>query len=136
MIRGLLDCGRIGPVRHGGNRDRPECCCAQVYCARGQAEVLLYMAEAAAAKRSAIAVDPTYCDAIFLKGFALIDLGQAAEARRYIERAAAMAPRNAYFRAELAESYKTARDSGKRVAIVRARRQRCPVLSEDPRPST
>ena len=101
---GLLD--KVIAANDARHQDKGQ----QVYCARSQAEVLLYMAEAAAAKRRAIAVDPTYCDAIFLKGFALIDLGQAAEARRYIERAVAMAPRNAYFRAELAESYKTARD--------------------------
>jgi Flp pilus assembly protein TadD len=81
-----------------------------IYCARSTAEVLLYMAEAAAAKRDAVALDQTYCDAIFFKGFALIDLGQAAEARAYIERAVAMAPHNAYYRGELAEAYKTARD--------------------------
>jgi tetratricopeptide (TPR) repeat protein len=78
----------------------------QIYCARSQEEVLLYMFEAAAAKHSAIAVDPTYCDAIFLKGFSLIDLGQPTEARKYIEQAVAMAPHNAYYRGELAEGYK------------------------------
>jgi len=82
----------------------------QIYCARSQEEVLLYMLEAAASKRRAVALDPTYCDAIFLKGFALIDLARPAEARANIERAVAMAPRNAYYRGELAETYKNAHD--------------------------
>jgi tetratricopeptide (TPR) repeat protein len=92
------------------NEQRHQDKAQQIYCARSEAEVLLYMLEAAAAKRSAVALDPTYCDAIFLKGFALIDLGQPAEARKYIERAVGMAPHNAYYRDELAESYKTDRD--------------------------
>lgn len=91
----------------------------QVYCARSTVEVLLYTGEAAAAKRNAVALDPTYCDAIFLKGFALIDLGQAAQARAYIERAVAMAPHNAYYRGELAESYKSERDWDKAYALFK-----------------
>src|SRR3954454_25375329 len=34
-----------------------------IYCARSQEEVLLYMLEASAAKRNAVALDQTYCDA-------------------------------------------------------------------------
>jgi tetratricopeptide (TPR) repeat protein len=89
----------------------------QIYCGRSQEEVLMYMLEAAAAKRSAVALDPTYCDAIFLKGFALIDLRRPAEARAYIERAVAMAPHNAYYRGELAEGYKTEHDLDKAYAL-------------------
>jgi tetratricopeptide (TPR) repeat protein len=89
----------------------------QIYCARTEEETLLYMLEAAVAKRSAVALDPTYCDANFFKGFALIDLGRAAEGRQYIERAVAMAPHNAYYLGELAEGYKAARDWDKAFAI-------------------
>ncbi len=90
-------------ARHKGSK-------REVYCARSSVETLLYMGMAAAAKREAVAVYPTWCDAIFLKGFALIDLGRHAEARKWLERAVAMAPNNAHYRSELAESYKTERN--------------------------
>jgi tetratricopeptide (TPR) repeat protein len=89
----------------------------QVYCARSPAETLVYMAEAAAAGRSAIAEGITWCDAIFFKGYALIDLGQPAEARKWYERAVAMAPHNAHYKGELAETYKAARDWDKAYAL-------------------
>jgi tetratricopeptide (TPR) repeat protein len=90
-----------------------------IYCARTQVETLLYMAEAATAKRSAIAVDPTWCDAIHLKGYALVELGRPAEAREFSQRAVAMAPHNAYYRAELAESYKSDRNWDKAFALFK-----------------
>jgi tetratricopeptide (TPR) repeat protein len=82
----------------------------QVFCSRTTAEALVYMAESAAAKRSAVAVDDDWCNALFFKGFALIDLGQPAQGRSWIERAVAMAPHNAHYKGELAESYKAARE--------------------------
>lgn len=81
-----------------------------VFCARTPAETVLYLGEAATKRQEAITVGPDYCDAIFLKGFALIDLGQPAAARDYLQRAVNMAPHNAYYRGELAESFKTEHD--------------------------
>jgi tetratricopeptide (TPR) repeat protein len=107
----LLD--KVIAANEGRHQDKTQL----LYCARSQEEVLLYMMEAAVAKHNAAALDSTYCDAIFLKGFALIDLGQPAEARKYVERAVSMAPHNAYYRAELAESYKAARDWDKAYAL-------------------
>lgn len=89
----------------------------QVYCARTPEETLIYMMGAATQKLSAVAVEPTWCDAIFLKGFALVDLGQHQEARKWIEKAVAMAPHNAHYKAELAESYKTERNWEKAYAL-------------------
>lgn len=89
----------------------------ELYCARGMTDTLMYMTEAATAKRSARAVDPSLCDAIFFKGFALIDVGKPGEARTYLERAVAFAPHNAYYRSELAESYKSQHDWDKALAL-------------------
>lgn len=91
----------------------------QVYCARSPAETLVYMTESAAVGRSAVAVEDTWCDAIFFKGYALIDLGQPAEARKWLERAVAMAPHNAHYKGELAETYKAAKDWDKAYALFR-----------------
>jgi len=78
----------------------------QRYCARGTAETLFYTGLAAKEKKSAVVLDQSACYAIFLKGFALIDLNRSDEAKLFIERAVAMAPSNAQFLGELAEWYK------------------------------
>lgn len=71
---------------------------------------MIYSGMAAEAKRSAVVLERAPCYAIFLKGFALIDLNRSDEAPAYFERAIAMAPLNAQFLAELAEWYKNRRD--------------------------
>lgn len=88
-----------------------------IYCTRTTTEAVLYMGMSGAAKRDAVAIDPTWCDAIFYKGFALIDVGRPAEARKWLERAVAMAPNNAHYGNELAESYKTERNWEKAYAL-------------------
>ncbi|MEO5772832.1 MAG: tetratricopeptide repeat protein [Sphingomicrobium sp.] len=103
----------------------------QVYCARGPAETLMYMAESAARGRSAVAVGDTWCDALFFKGYALFDLGQREESRRWIERAVAMAPHNAHYKGELAESYKAAREWGKAYALFAETAEDARVYSPD-----
>lgn len=75
----------------------------KIYCASSTAEMLLYMAESATKKNDAFALDATWADAIFFKGFALIDLGKQAEARAYLERALALSPSNSQYISELAE---------------------------------
>jgi tetratricopeptide (TPR) repeat protein len=82
----------------------------RIYCGRSPEEVLMYMLESAAAKRSAVALDPSYCDAVFLKGYALIDLNRADEARAYLDKAIALAPQNAQYLAERGEWYKNRKD--------------------------
>ena len=81
----------------------------RIYCARTQAEMILYMGTAANAKESAIALDDTWSTAWFLKGFALIDLNRADEAGPALEKAVALSPYNAQFLAELAEWHKSRR---------------------------
>jgi tetratricopeptide (TPR) repeat protein len=82
----------------------------QVYCARSQAETVLYSGQAAREKKAAIVLPEAACYSIFLKGFALIDLNRSDEARAWLERAVAMAPSNAHFLGELAEWYKMRKD--------------------------
>jgi tetratricopeptide (TPR) repeat protein len=89
----------------------------RIYCVRhgesaetSQLETLTYMLEASAANVSAVALDSLWCDALFLKGFALIDLGRAPEAEPYLKRVVEMAPQNAHYLAEWAEFHKSKRD--------------------------
>ena len=82
----------------------------RIYCAGSTAETLLYLVSAASEKKDAIALDATWSDAIFGKGFALIDLGRKDEARAMFERAIELSPNNSQYAAELAEMKKNERD--------------------------
>jgi tetratricopeptide (TPR) repeat protein len=80
------------------------------YCASSSEESLAYMVMAANDKQSATMVDRQLCMAIFLKGFALIDLKRPLEAKPLFDQALAMAPMNSQFLAELAEWHKVRRE--------------------------
>jgi len=82
----------------------------QVYCARSPVESLSYTVHAARERKAAIVLPQEPCYALFLKGFALIDLNRGDEAKAWLERAVAMAPSNAHFLGELAEWYKVRKD--------------------------
>jgi tetratricopeptide (TPR) repeat protein len=75
------------------------------YCARSPAESLVYLLKATADKAPASVYGPAWCDAYFLRGYALVELGRTGEARAALERAVQLAPREAHYRSELAELY-------------------------------
>jgi len=75
------------------------------YCARSPAESLVYLAEASKNNTATTVYGSAWCDAYFLRGYALIELGRAGEARAALERAVQLAPREAHYRSELAELY-------------------------------
>ncbi len=64
-------------------------------------------APAAPAGTVAIAID--YCDALFIKGFSLIDLNRASEAEPFLRRATELSPLNAHYLNEYAEWFKSVR---------------------------
>ena len=82
----------------------------RIYCARSLAESLAYMLEAAAAKQPAVALDQTWADALFYKGFVLLDLRRYDEAALWYEKALALSPSNARYLAERGEIEKARRD--------------------------
>lgn len=73
----------------------------QIYCGMNSSETLLYMMEAAAAKKDAIAADPGWCEALFLKGFSLVGLKQYEAGLPLLTRVVAMAPGHAHYLNEL-----------------------------------
>lgn len=75
------------------------------YCARGQAETLLYALQAANAKQNTVVLDTTWSDAYRLKGYALIDLGRIADAQVALKKAVALSPENSFYLSELAYTY-------------------------------
>lgn len=80
-----------------------------IFCADNSQQIIILLARAAAQKRDGVTLDKTWCTALFLKGFALIDLNRSAEAKPFLARAAEMAPLDAHFLNEYAEWYKSAR---------------------------
>jgi tetratricopeptide (TPR) repeat protein len=89
----------------------------QVYCARSTTESLLYAGMGAKAGKSVVVLGPDWSMAIFLKGFALIDLNRSDEAKPWFEKAIAMSPMNAQFLGELGEWYKNRRDWAQAYAL-------------------
>jgi tetratricopeptide (TPR) repeat protein len=82
----------------------------QYFSARSLTEAVIYSTLAAAQKRNSMILDDSWAYAHFLKGFALIDLGRADEAKPHLDKAIALAPMNAQFLAERGEWHKTRKD--------------------------
>ena len=70
----------------------------------------MYALMGATDKKDTVVFGPEWAKLIFLKGFALIDLGRGDEAKTYLERALALSPENPQYLSELAEWYKGRRD--------------------------
>ena len=75
------------------------------YAARSQTEALFYMISAAALDKDAVAVSTLCSDALFLRAYASLDLGQVEQAKADLERALKMAPANAVYLSELGHIY-------------------------------
>ncbi|HEX4693705.1 tetratricopeptide repeat protein [Sphingomonas sp.] len=77
-----------------------------LYCGMSVAETIAYMALPDPDKKGAVALAPGYCTALYLKGFALIDLNRIADARAVYLRVVSLAPFHAHFLSELGQSYR------------------------------
>ena len=82
----------------------------RLYCGLSGAETIAYLGLPLRGAPGSVALAPGYCDALFLKGFALIDLNRVAEARTIYGQVIALAPFHAHFYAELGQSYRLTRD--------------------------
>lgn len=82
------------------------------FSARSMMEAIMYGALAATQKKSSIVLDGTWSTAYFLKGFALVDLDRASEAKAEFDKAIGLAPMNAQFLAERGEWHKNRKDWG------------------------
>jgi tetratricopeptide (TPR) repeat protein len=84
------------------HKDNPD----TFFCASTPAETLMVLGTAAADKKDAVAVDGTYCDALFITGFSLIDLDRQDDAKAFLQNASDRAPYNGHYMNELAEWHK------------------------------
>lgn len=80
------------------------------FCALSPAEALANMTAAALRKKSAVSVSSDWCDAHYVKGFALVDLHRGDLAEAELRRATEMAPFNAHYLNEYAELVKSRRE--------------------------
>ena len=83
---------------------------ATLYCANTAAESLQYLLAAANAKKSAVVVDRTLCDAYFMRGFAEVDLGKLAAAQADYEHALALSPSNPHYLNEVGQFHSRLHD--------------------------
>ena len=74
-----------------------------IYCARSQVEVLFYLLQAAAEKKSATTLKSTWGDALYLKAYALFEVRRLADAKEMLRRAIKLSPKNASYHAELGQ---------------------------------
>lgn len=72
------------------------------YCGRSPTETLVYLMQAAVDKKASVVLGPTWCDAYYLRAYALIELGHNAQARESLKKAIAMSSKNSQYRSELA----------------------------------
>lgn len=82
----------------------------RIYVTRGLLDTMAYLTGAAGEKQDAIAVGPIWGEALYMKGFALVDLGKHAEARAVYGQALALSPFNAAVISEIGNLDQRARD--------------------------
>lgn len=73
-----------------------------IFCAVNPLQSSRYLADAAKAKRDAVAIDAGWCRAQYVSAYALIDLERLADAQLAFERLVRFAPQNARYLNELA----------------------------------
>lgn len=73
----------------------------KIYCAEGPSETILYMAMAATAKTDAVAINPGWCTAQYVRAFALVDLGRLDDAQAGFEKLLEFSPQHARYWSEL-----------------------------------
>lgn len=78
-----------------------------VYCATDLAETLSYTMLGATQRKHATVLLPSVCHALYLKAYALNDLGRRAEGTVMLERLIDLAPMHAQYFSELAYTYNT-----------------------------
>jgi len=77
------------------------------YSAGSQTEAVAYGGLGAKDGKDTVVLGPEWGQALFIKGYSLIDLGKPDEARKFLERAVELSPFNAQFLGELGEWHKS-----------------------------
>jgi len=89
----------------------------RIYCGTLLQEAILYAGMGARDKAGAVVMLPGYCTALYLKGYALVDLGRIAEAKATYERLLTLAPMHAQYRTEHGQLIRLEKDWPRMLAI-------------------
>jgi len=82
----------------------------KVYESRGPTESLYYLIKAASEKQAAISVAPYCGEALYLRSYSSLDIGEVDLAKNFIERAIDISPLNSVYLSELGHIYHSKRD--------------------------
>jgi len=99
------------------------------YAVRSPIETIYYMIKAASENNSAVAVAPTCAEALYLKGYSLLDLNKVESAEEYLLRAVDMSPVNSMYLSELAHIYQIKKDWNKSLEVYRKSEQNAETYS-------
>jgi tetratricopeptide (TPR) repeat protein len=89
----------------------------RIYCGTSLQEAILYAGMGARDRVGAVVLLPGYCTALYLKGYALVDLGRIAEAKAMYERLLTLAPMHAQYRTEYGQLIRLEKDWPRMLAI-------------------
>jgi tetratricopeptide (TPR) repeat protein len=89
----------------------------RIYCGMSLQETMLYLGLAAKDKVPAVALPPGYCTALYLKGYALVDLGRVAEAKAIYQRLMTLAPMYAQYQTEYGQLIRLEKDWPQMLAV-------------------
>ncbi len=90
-----------------------------VYSARTPAEALFYTSQAAKHHQKALVLNNLWSETLYLKGYALIDLGRLDDAEATLEMAVMVAPKNARVLAELGLVHQLKKDYSKTLDLMK-----------------
>jgi tetratricopeptide (TPR) repeat protein len=93
--------------RCSGVYDNPE---QKYFSSRDLAETIFYLGMAAAADQKGTVISQTCAEALYLKGYASLELGKTDDAETYVKRAIGMSPVNANYLSELGHIYHVKKD--------------------------
>lgn len=105
----------------------------KIYCGNTSAEVLGNLLGAAAKKEDAIALSPTWANAYFIKGYALLDLNQLAKAKAAILRAIDLSPTNSHYLNEIGAIYQLEKNWPKAKQAFPAAEDNAPLSADETR---
>lgn len=81
-----------------------------VYCSMSGSQAAVYLARPETKQMNAVAIPSLFCDALFIKGYALFDLGKIGEAQSIYIRLTVLAPLHSHFFIELAQTFRLQRN--------------------------
>lgn len=103
-----------------------------VFCARTGSEAIIYgVGSIMTGTKKAIVLNPSWSEALYAKGYALVDLGHIDEALATLEKAVAKSPNNAKYLSEIGNIYQTAKDWPKALAQYEAALSATELASPD-----